>query len=521
MGNCSESRAAHPFSIPHHALRTGNERETPMNTQSLPPVLARLTAVSVSLKGMPVLQGTSWTLRKGECWLVTGDNGSGKTTLLKAVAGRLPICSGTLVTHFDRPLSQAAAMVSFDREQSMISRENQGDLARHFSGSHSEGTCVSEYLEGRSPASSTDKQQAARMFPRIKELWSNSLRSLSTGELRMVMTAGALATNPDLLILDEPFEGLDPDSRAQMADLIRKVVARGVTVLLATHLLTDLPEVVTHQIHLKQLRVEAITTVSPAGRSGTERHGADLKQSGPAAGGPGVPFPAEQETETVILMRRVTVSYGSRPAIHNLSWTVNLGENWHIRGPNGSGKSTLVSLIYADNPQTYANDISLFGIRRGSGESIWDVKKQIGFVSNSLQMGYQINLSVFRVVLSGFFDSTGLYRTPDTRQKDAALQILDLFQIRDWRQKQFTSLSTGQQRLVLIARALVKKPKILVLDEVCYGLDRTNRQRILTALDALGNDTGRTLIYITHQEDEIPRCMTHRLDLPTNLISRL
>jgi molybdate transport system ATP-binding protein len=220
---------------------------------------------------------------------------------------------------------------------------------------------------------------------------------------------------------------------------------------------------------------------------------------------------AAAASEILITMRNVTVKYDDTTALDNVNWTMRTGQNWVILGPNGSGKTTMLNLITADNLQGYANEIYLFGKRRGSGESIWDIKERIGMMSSEFQIRYRKPLAGFEVVLSGFFDSIGLFRTASPEQKQTAEQWMAFLGIADKSGRTFNQLSYGEQRMVLLARAMVKIPQILILDEPYQGLDRTNRQRILDAIDAIGHHSGTHIIYVTHYPDEIPTCMTHLL----------
>ena len=188
-------------------------------------------------------------------------------------------------------------------------------------------------------------------------------------------------------------------------------------------------------------------------------------------------------------------------------------ENWALLGPNGSGKTTLLSLLCGDNPQVYANDVRLFGIRRGSGESIWEVKNRIGLVSAELQIRYRKRVTALEVVLSGFYDSIGLYRRPDQAKETIALRWMQVIGIETMAQRRYELLSTGEQRLVLIARALVKSPQLLLLDEPAQGLDPVNRQRVLAAVDAVCVQSPVSLIFVSHYPDELPDCISHVMTL--------
>jgi molybdate transport system ATP-binding protein len=210
-------------------------------------------------------------------------------------------------------------------------------------------------------------------------------------------------------------------------------------------------------------------------------------------------------------MENVRVKYGNTTVLDGLNWTMKSGENWVILGPNGCGKTTMLNLVTGDNPQAYANKIHLFGKRRGSGESIWDIKRRTGIVSSELQIRYRQPITAFEVVLSGFFDSVGLYHHFSTEQKETAEQWLEVLGIADNSDRVFNQLSYGEQRMLLLARSLVKMPLILILDEPCQGFDPINRGRILDAIDAIGGHSESNIIYVTHYPDEIPSCMTDML----------
>jgi molybdate transport system ATP-binding protein len=219
----------------------------------------------------------------------------------------------------------------------------------------------------------------------------------------------------------------------------------------------------------------------------------------------------EAYSEILVSMKNVTIKYEDTTVLDNVSWTMRTGENWVILGPNGCGKTTLLNLITGDNLQAYANEIYLFGKRRGSGESIWDIKRRTGMISSELQIRYRKPITAFEVVLSGFFDSVGLYRDYTPEQKETAEQWVEVLGIADKSDRVFNQLSYGEQRMQLLARSMVKIPQILILDEPCQGLDRTNRQRILDAIEVVGHHSKTNIIYVTHYPHEIPACMTHIL----------
>jgi molybdate transport system ATP-binding protein len=189
------------------------------------------------------------------------------------------------------------------------------------------------------------------------------------------------------------------------------------------------------------------------------------------------------------------------------------GEHWAIRGPNGAGKSTLLSLILADNPQGYANELKIFGRPRGSGESIWEIKQQIGWVAPEIHMYYPSQAACQTIVCSGFFDSVGLFHNMTPAQMQIAAKWMQALGIEALAERSFQEVSIGEQRLVLLARALVKQPRLLILDEPCQGLDGANRSRIIQLLDSLCQQTPVSLLYVTHHLDELPRAIKHVMHL--------
>ena len=221
----------------------------------------------------------------------------------------------------------------------------------------------------------------------------------------------------------------------------------------------------------------------------------------------------EFHTEYVVKMNGVSIRYGNRTILDSLNWNVKNGERWALSGQNGSGKSTLLSLVCADNPQSYACDIELFGVPRGSGETIWDIKKHIGYVSPEMHRAYLRDLPAIRIVASGLKDSVGLYVKPTEKEYEICRFWMDVFGLRGLEERTFLKLSSGEQRLVLLARAFVKDPELLILDEPLHGLDNTNRLLVKDVIETFCQRKNKTLIMVTHYAEELPECITNKIIL--------
>jgi molybdate transport system ATP-binding protein len=225
----------------------------------------------------------------------------------------------------------------------------------------------------------------------------------------------------------------------------------------------------------------------------------------------------DYDCQKVVDMKNVSIRYGERVILKELDWTVMNGDRWALSGQNGSGKSTLLSLVCADNPQSYACDITLFDRPRGSGESIWDIKKHIGYVSPEMHRSYKRDLPAIRIVASGLMDSIGLYAVPNEQDYEKCRWWLNIFGIAHLAERHFLQLSSGEQRLVLLARAFVKDPQLLILDEPLHGLDLWNRRLTKDIIETFCQRRNKTMIMVTHYETELPKGITNKLFLARNL----
>ena len=450
------------------------------------------------------------TIRAGESWAFVGTNGSGKSALARALAGELPLLKGECQGDFTR-----LTRLSFEQLQKLVSDEWQRNNTDLLSpGEEDTGRTTAEIIqdEVKDPARC---QRLAERFG-ITALLNRRFKYLSTGETRKTLLCQALMSEPELLILDEPFDGLDVQSRAQLAALLESLNQQGYTLVLVLNRFDEIPDFIQHA------GVLADCNLTETGEKTALLKQALIAQLAHSEQLDGITLPepdapaashALDPHQPRIVLRDGMVSYDDRPILNRLSWTVNPGEHWQIVGPNGAGKSTLLSLITGDHPQGYSNDLTLFGRRRGSGETIWDIKKHIGYVSSSLHLDYRVSTTVRNAILSGYFDSIGIYQAVSDKQHKLAQQWLDILgmdnRIAD---APFHSLSWGQQRLALIVRALVKHPTLLILDEPLQGLDPLNRQLIRRFVDVLISEGETQLLFVSHHAEDAPSCITHRLE---------
>lgn len=480
-----------------------------------------LQNVSVRRPTGPVLHQVDWTLEPGQHWAVIGPTGSGKTSFLETLSGQLPVISGQY--QHTGPLRDTVERVANDyRFDRNVSAAAQFYQQRFNADAAAEAPTVWEVLQEQvRPVGTVDPESVPLPPPRYKEEWLHEvaswthishllqrrLTSLSNGETRRTLLTRSLLRRPKVLLLDNPFTGLDTVSRERLHTTLDRIAAEGTSLILVTTV-RDLPASITHVLVLEDGRVTYSGPKAGAPLAGEESH---EPLTNPERLREWLERPPVATFANAIAMRQVTVSYGEKVVLNQLDWQVKRGEKWAVLGPNGSGKSTLLSLITADNPQAYRNDYDLFDRKRGQGESIWDIKRNIGFVSPELHLYFPREQPVWKVIASGLFDTAGLFRKLTDEQADRVDFALDLLQIQTLRLKRLADLSTGQQRWVLLARALVKNPPLLVLDEPCQGLDLMHTARFRDLVDELCESPERTLLYVSHYADEIPRCVSQVL----------
>lgn len=447
----------------------------------------------------------NFRMEPGEHLALVGPNGGGKSLLVDILTGRWPLLMNEVKYRFVNPSSDLVS----DNIKYITFRDSYGDAdgsyyyQQRWNSQDMEVTpIVGELLPEASDE--TWKEKLFGLFG-MEELLDKHIVLLSSGELRKFQLVKALITHPSLLILDNPFIGLDNQARDLLRNLLEVLITQThLQVILMLSREEEIPSFITHIV-----RVEGLV----CGKKIAHKPLPELENK--VASEPRI-NPSSTSNEEIVRLNKVSIRYGERTILKELDWTVHKGEKWALTGDNGSGKSTLLSLICADNPQSYACDIALFGRKRGTGESIWEIKKHIGYVSPEMHRAYLKNLPAIDIVASGLHDSVGLYVRPRPEDKEVCERWMEVFAIQELKDRSFLQLSSGEQRLVLLARAFVKDPDLLILDEPLHGLDTQNRIKVKEIIDAFCRREGKTLIMVSHYEDEFPLCITHRLHLKRN-----
>ena len=453
----------------------------------------------------------SLTINAGDIVAFVGRNGSGKSVLAKALAGDQTVLSGKVINRF-----KSIAHISFEHLQKIIDDEWKRNNTDMLSDKEDDtGLTTAEIIQEHNQDQALCENLALQFG--IADLLNRRFKYLSTGETRKTLICRTLMSKPELLILDEPFDGLDVASRANLAETLSQLSKQNITIVMVLNRFNEIPPFV------KYIGLLANCQLLKYGTKDTILNDVAVKQltnlehlsnfTLPEPDEVSVPLPNDLDR---IILNNGFVQYDGKAIINGLSWRVKANENWQIIGPNGAGKSTLLSLITGDHPQGYSNDLTLFGHKRGSGETIWDIKRHIGYVSSSFHLDYRVSLSVENVLVSGYFDSIGVYQTASDKQLKLVKQWLQLLDLTELAEKPFQSLSWGQQRLVLIARALVKHPTLLILDEPLQGLDYLNRELVKNWIDNLIDKGNTQLLFVSHHVEDAPKCITHRLTFVPN-----
>ncbi|WP_316840446.1 ATP-binding cassette domain-containing protein [Pedobacter gandavensis] len=482
--------------------------------------VVHISNLNLKYQQQPVLQNLCWTINSNENWWLGGESGSGKTTLAKAIAGLIPSLEGDIQVNFD--LSSALPAKAYYVANWYQFKDLEGASNFYYQQRYQSlataitATVIAELTRfGNDQQLSFDTLEQLLTALGFAALKNAALLQLSSGEHKKLQLVKALWSKPQLLILDQPYNGLDKLSRANLNDLLTEVSENGTQLIIIGNE-TELPATINRFAVLKEGKLQVLSSPELNIRELEEniKPLPSFLQKDWVSTSDKVSSSVSKEVSSsadhIIKMIDVNIRYGDKQVLKNINWEVKSGEKWLLQGHNGSGKSTLLSLISGDHPQAYANNFYLFGNKRGTGESIWEIKERIGLISPELHWYFDASATVWQSIASGFYDSSGLYCSPGSTKHAQVDELVQYFGLTAYKNTLMNELPLGKQRLTLLARTIVKKPAILILDEPCQGLDQQQTQHFNRLVDELCKD-GTTLIYVGHFESQLPECIEKRI----------
>ncbi|WP_406823848.1 ATP-binding cassette domain-containing protein [Pedobacter sp. KACC 23697] len=458
--------------------------------------------LNLSYRNKTVLKDLYWKMNIGESYAIGGESGTGKTALSKAIAGLVPF-QGSIEINFD---GQSKLPQEVHYVESWYQFKNLEGVANFYYQQRYTSLQANDTLTVHAELVSYGKEKGLhfdQVEPILEALGfatfaSSQLIELSSGEHKKLQLVKALWLKPQLLIIDQPYTGLDAASRKNLNMLLDQVAGEGVQLLLISND-SELPESIRSFFEISDGK---LVKVAVLGSSETEIHLREIPDFLKAS--------PVYSAEDIVKMVDVNISYGEKQVLKNINWEIKAGEKWLLQGHNGSGKSTLLSLINGDHPQSYANELYLFGNRRGSGESIWDIKQHIGLISPEFHWYFDATATVWQSIASGFYDTVGLFQQLPYTKSTQVDELIAYFGLSEHKNELLTALPLGKQRLVLLARTIIKNPELLILDEPCQGLDQQQTKHFNQLVDELCSN-GMTLIYVGHFESQLPTCIEKRI----------
>jgi len=492
--------------------------------------------INVNYLNNRIFSSLNFNINKGEQWALVGKSGAGKSALLQTVAGRFNITGGSIDYHFFDEYKQShlhtegllthhklIALIEAKHHFKNLSNTTEFYYQQRYNSMDSENALtVEQYLNGINHLPDLgDYWTVEKVIDTLKlhQLLDEQLIKLSNGETKRLMIAAALLKHPALLLLDNPLTGLDVQTRSLFNQILHNIIQSGITVVIATNP-KEIPEIITDIAVFEDGKISR--TIK---RSEFDPSSLQIDNQGPKVDSSAIkellslkPIPS---FDHIVKMQDVKVKYADRTILNKINWTIKQGERWALLGPNGAGKSTLLSLISGDNPQAYANDIVLFDKKRGSGESIWDIKQKIGFVSPELYQYFPLDNNCVQVIESGFYDTLGLFRPSQASKTEVVLKWMKVLDIEKYNRTLLKNIPASAQRLCLLARALVKGPSLLILDEPCQGMDPFQQQNFKQVIDTICHLSNITLIYVSHYKEEIPESVSRVLRLDQGYVAEM
>ena len=451
-----------------------------------------------------VFSGINWTLKPNENWAIVGKSGAGKTSFIDLIMGKMCIKEGSLTYPFlyskamqEKGYFRLADYVAVVRFNISVINYTQFYYQQRYYSSENEGVqTVREFLK-------TSDEKIFNLL-KINDVLDLEFVKLSNGQTRKMYLAKALLRQPELLILDNPFLGLDVEARSVLQNMINQLIGEGYHIIVICNYLHEIPSGIDKTLLINNFKISEINPTSnptpPLKDFTEEANFSHYLGSVRDLDNPLLPIPSLPSFQYAVNMTNVVVRYDEKTVLNNINWQVKQGDKWALLGENGSGKSTLLSLIFGDHPQAYSNEVVVFDRKRGNGDSIWDIKKRIGYVSPELHLYFTNHISNLHLVCDG-----------KAERATFAHSLFDFYGIQALEKQDFQHISMGEQRLILLLKALVQNPELLILDEPFQGLDK----EVIEKTKQLINDfcKNRTLILVTHYQEEIPICVENYLYL--------
>jgi molybdate transport system ATP-binding protein len=480
----------------------------------MPQNLLEIQNAKVLFKGNHAFHDLNFEWRKGEQWAIVSDSGWLQTAFLETIRGNTILSQGLVRRDFAKVYSEEKSkkkevhsfrdlMAYVSQKYEFRNKFNQQNFyfQQRFNSNESEETAtVFQFLneiESKIPGSWT-LENVIKLL-NLESLKDESLLKLSNGETRRLAIAAGLMRQPKIFLMDHPLTGLDVKTRSSFGEILKEIIQAGTHVLLTANA-EDIPDGITN---VAKLTDEGIIQRWSSHDFHLTSHASKAKSWDWALLGK-LLSNESMPSQKLIKLDAVNISYQGNLILDSVSWEVNSGEYWQLKGPNGSGKSTLISLLIGENPQAYSQNIYLFGRKRGTGESIWDVKKPTGFVAPELSRFFPANQTCRKVILSGLFDTMGLFKKTTAEQESLADSWLKLFELEKVQQIPIQRLSLEHQRWTLLARALIKKPKLLILDEASQGMDKLQRELFINTIQKVCEISSLSLIYVSHYDEDVP-----------------
>jgi len=466
--------------------------------------IVTISNVNLKYQQKQVLKDLNWTINYGENYVLYGESGSGKTALAKIIAG-LQNAIGNVEICFDSESTLPAEVLFVESWYQFKNLEGVANFyyQQRYTSQQAKDTLTvhAELVHfGKEKGLHFDQVEPILEALNFSSFAGSQLIELSSGEHKKLQLVKALWLKPQLLIIDQPYTGLDRASRKNLNVQLDLLSTNGVQLLLICND-QELPSSINCFAKIVDGQI-AISNSKEAPSISNEENAKEIPDF--------LKEPPAFSSDNIVQMVDVNISYGEKQVLKNISWEVKAGEKWLLQGHNGSGKSTLLSLVNGDHPQSYANELYLFGNRRGSGESIWEIKQHIGLISPEFHWYFDANATVWQSIASGFYDTVGLFQQLPYTKSAQVDELVAYFGLTTAKNELLSTLPLGKQRLVLLARTIIKNPELLILDEPCQGLDQQQTQHFNHLVDELCSN-GMTLIYVGHFESQLPKCLEKRI----------